>query len=298
MDYSFKDMYDVYNACEDDISKEIYLARINYSVTHNIGCITNVGAKYKNVDADTQILTEQIFNNECKIVIWGAGIRGKVMASSFGRERVVAFIDSYRKEGVEDETKLPIYTLENYLKNYQIVNTKFIISLFNDESALQVEQQLLDVGIFKGDIIKVGRDWRNNTSQYFDVFVPRKNEVFVDCGCFDGRTAFGFAAWCNESSYDKIICFEPDSQLYEKCSKTLEKLKDCYLYPYGISDKNGKVSFLANGKEDACIVESDNLKNISTIETVKLDTFLKDERITFIKMDIEGAEYGQCKAGV
>lgn len=123
------------------------------------------------------------------------------------------------------------------------------------------------------------------------MFFPRTNEVFLDCGCFNGSSAFGFATWCGELSYDKIICFEPDSKLYEKSDKVVSNLKDCFLYQYGISDKTGKASFLVNGQEDAHIVSSDIAGDIQSINTVDLDSFLDGERVTFIKMDIEGAEY-------
>lgn len=50
------------------------------------------------------------------------------------------------------------------------MQTQFIISVLNRDSALKIEQQLLDARVVKENIFKFERDWRNNTSQCFDVF--------------------------------------------------------------------------------------------------------------------------------
>ena len=53
---------------------------------------------------------------------------------------------------------------------------------------------------------------------------------------------------------------------------------------------------MANGYENAKIVNSANsADNLQTIEGISLDEFLQNERVTFIKMDIEGAEYDALK---
>lgn len=121
----------------------------------------------------------------------------------------------------------------------------------------------------------------------------------MDCGCFDGSTAFRFAAWCAQGgySYKKIICFEPDDQSFEKCNQILSTIKNCELYKCGLSDKKGKVAFYSNGHEDARIVSDSDSRNMGEIEVINLDSFI-DEDISFIKMDIEGAELDALKGAV
>lgn len=153
-----------------------------------------------------------------------------------------------------------------------------------------MEQQLLTAGIAKRNISRIP-ELLNEPSQYFDVFRPNRNEVFVDCGCLDGKSAFGFAAWCEALSYDKIICFEPDIHNYEKCKNTLSKLGDCEVHRYAVSDKEGIVSFFLGGNGNSRIIDAEQLENVETVNTIDLDTFLQNQKVTFIKMDIEGAEY-------
>ena len=139
-------------------------------------------------------------------------------------------------------------------------------------------------------------DWRNNQSQYFDYFQPGDNEVFVDCGCFDGATCFNFAGWCGSKGFDHIYSFEADPKNYEKSKELLAPLGKCELFPYGTSDCSKKVYFSSDAFETSSIIsreeaEKRNFEGVTEIETVALDSILAGKRVTFIKMDIEGAEY-------
>ena len=139
-------------------------------------------------------------------------------------------------------------------------------------------------------------DWRNNQGQYFDYFAPGENEVFVDCGCFDGATCFNFAGWCGIKGFEHIYSFEADPKNYEKSKELLAPLGKCELFPYGTSDANKKVYFASDAFETSCIIsreeaEKKNFEGVTEIETVALDDVLAGKRVTFIKMDIEGAEY-------
>jgi len=129
--------------------------------------------------------------------------------------------------------------------------------------------------------------WNSFNAQYFDFFEYDKNKVesFVDAGVFDGSSSYFFAAWC-QGNYRKIWGFEPNQKNYELASKKLKNLGNVIMLQKGLSDM-GVESFNAMGTWDSFIAEKGN----STIQTIDLDTALKGEEVTFIKMDIEGAEY-------
>lgn len=280
----------VYNYLEDEISKKIFLARMNWYITGDGDYITRLPAEYRNLSSDTEMLLKSTYGDN-RLIIFGAGSNGKTIVKYFKNMSVTCFVDNYRYDDFDVETGLAIYSFEQYKEKYGLAETKFIISLFNSDSKMAIYNQLIENGVKNEDIIQL-IDWRNNSSQYFDFFTPEENESFVDCGCFDGSTAFRFAAWCSTAGYDKIWAFEPDEQSYQNCKKTLSVLGNCEVYPFGISDKPETVSFEANGREDARIVKENNAGvNVHTINTITLDEFLKDQKVTFIKMDIEGAEF-------
>ncbi|WP_051685583.1 FkbM family methyltransferase [Clostridium sp. KNHs205] len=294
----FNEAKRIYDKLEDEISKVIFTARLNYSATMDMSFITNIPVKYRNLNADIEFYGEKLrtlSSANKKVVIFGAGANGKNIAKGFSFIDFFAFIDNYHNEEIEPLTGLFIYSLENYIGKYGIDNTIFIISVSNRDITEKIREQLQSEGISNENILISIPDYRNNSSQYFDFFVPHQNESFVDAGCWDGGTAYRFAGWCGQLGYNKIFSFEPDKKSYEICKVTLQGLRNCSIYPYGLSDKTKSVSFIANGNEDARIIRlgENILKNdkIETIDCVALDELLSGEEITFIKMDIEGAEY-------
>ena len=84
-------------------------------------------------------------------------------------------------------------------------------------------------------------------------------------------------------------CFEPDLKNGERCRKNLSDLEQAgklTMIPKGAWSEAAKLSFAAKANGMSAIGEGD-----ATIETTALDEVFSDRRITFIKMDIEGAEY-------
>ncbi len=298
--YFLEDAREVYSHLQDDISRRIFITRLNYSATFDMDYILKMPAEDRNLSADVEQFCKCLRrDNGNRKVLFGAGTNGQILAQSF-RLNFFAFIDNFRSDKIDAVTGLPIYALNEYLKEFGLHGTEFIITVNKQSSAEAIKCQLLDEGINENDILMSVHDWRNNASQYFDLFIPHEHEAFVDCGCYDGSTAFRFAGWCGNMEYDKIWSFEPDAKSYERCKKILAPLGKCEVFPYGISNCAGIVNFATNGNEDARIVKEvtkSNNQNIQTIQTVALDEFLKGERITFIKMDIEGAEYDALLGG-
>lgn len=295
MEKIFENTRKIYSALGDEISRKIFIAQLNFSATGDVSFVRELSARYKNLNADIELFARNMYeHDQNKLVVFGAGANGQDLVRVFNNLPFLCFVDNYRKEAIETRTGLPIYSLNEYNEKYGIADSKFIISVCRKDFVKAIYQQLIENGINQEDILYIA-DWRNNSSQYFDLFVPHEHETFVDCGCYDGSTAFRFAGWCAEGgvTYDKIWSFEPDEKSYERCSHILKSLVRCQLYPYGISDKNEIVSFMANGYENARIVKDDsnNKSGLQSIEVKSLDEVLKNEKVTFIKMDIEGAEY-------
>ena len=231
--------------------------------------------------------------------IYGAGNNGKAIVKYFPEIKWEAFIDKYRKDQIDFETKLPIWNMESFINNNKnSINDIFIlISVINRSQQTEIYIELIDIyGIQKNNIILCVDEWRNNSSQYFDLFSPNEHEVFVDCGCYDAGTCFRFAGWCGSKGYDYIYSFEADKASYHKCKKILENMPKCSVLPYGTFKANGKMYFFFNGQEDAHLISAEDAKIlgndcIEEIDVVTLDDYLKDKRITYIKMDIEGTEW-------
>ena len=158
---------------------------------------------------------------------------------------------------------------------------------------------LITSGVPEGNIIRFDREYTSQMeAQYFDLenMVVEGNEVFVDCGAYDGVTAKLFAKWCGDA-YRHIYCFEPDTHNIEKCKETIENSLDrtkCTIIPKGTWSKSQKLCFSSSADVASHICDdSDESIEVTTIDKEFLEN--RDEPITFIKMDIEGAELESLK---
>lgn len=122
-------------------------------------------------------------------------------------------------------------------------------------------------------------------NQYFDDFVKfRENEVFVDCGGYDGDTTLKFIRI--NQDYKKIYYFEPAIFEYEKSITNLANYLNIIFFNKAVSRTNAVVKFNTTLKSSNKIDDAGDF----LIYTVKLDDVLT-EPVSYIKMDIEGAEY-------
>ncbi len=115
------------------------------------------------------------------------------------------------------------------------------------------------------------------------------DEVFVDCGAYDGDTVRNL--FSSQKAYSgKVIAFEPDPANFKQLEQYVLGLpqgvhEKVSVYPYAVGAKKSKVRFEASGTE-ASAVGSGDLE----VDCVTLDEILADARPTYIKMDIEGSE--------
>lgn len=127
--------------------------------------------------------------------------------------------------------------------------------------------------------------------QYFSSFVGSQDgAIFVDCGGFDGDTTEEFI--CRYPNYGKVYLFEPETSNLIKAKQRLKDIRDIEFIPFGVSDSSGTLFF--NSEEGSA--SSISSSGTATIDVVTLDDAIK-ERISFIKMDLEGWELPALKGG-
>ncbi|HCR53969.1 MAG TPA: hypothetical protein DIW27_06095 [Cytophagales bacterium] len=129
----------------------------------------------------------------------------------------------------------------------------------------------------------------SNETQYFD----EKNvsflngEILVDCGAFIGDSIIEYAL--KNPFYKRIYAYEAFPESFKKCNENLTPLYNdgrISVRQVIVSNKHGWLNFQENALPGSnAIDENGRLK----IESVSLDEDIL-ERVSFIKMDIEGAE--------
>jgi FkbM family methyltransferase len=123
-----------------------------------------------------------------------------------------------------------------------------------------------------------------------ELMVPSENEVFVDCGSFQGDIIPSFTSHWN-GTFQHIFALEPDPQSREALETTTKNMgltDRVTVMPYAVGEKSGLVSFASTGTVTSQIVEGE--EESLSVECRRLDEVSWPLTPTYIKMDIEGAE--------
>ncbi len=133
------------------------------------------------------------------------------------------------------------------------------------------------------------------STQYFinSFFTYNEGECFVDAGAFDGDTIIRFKRLMRKKRIRNysIIAFEPDPCSY---SKLKESNKDVVCINKGLYSSDAVLSFDSQNALTSSIVSNPDAidrKKICSVEVTSIDNCRECRDATFIKMDIEGAEY-------
>jgi FkbM family methyltransferase len=160
---------------------------------------------------------------------------------------------------------------------------KYLDNLLSDKKS---KKTLADIISFRTSaVLSALADYEfTPDEQYFDEVVKLSHrDVFVDCGGFDGDTTQQFATI--NPLYQKIYLFEPAPLNLEKARARLSGLKNIEFIEKGVSDMNEVVSFNATEGSASAISEQGS----DHIALTKIDDEIS-EKVTFIKMDLEGWE--------
>ncbi len=129
------------------------------------------------------------------------------------------------------------------------------------------------------------------SDQYFpdDIICLKENEVFVDCGAYQGESAVDFIAHMKKQGikkYKKIICVEADRENAEKMQEAMGQYENVEIVFAGVWDKTGHMSMVSGyGRTSRIVADGADQVRVETI-----DSLLQGEEATYIKMDVEGSE--------
>ena len=190
---------------------------------------------------------------------------------------------------------------DDTLKNMELsdvsLKLKTVASLLEDSRSLNVFQNIIEswynVSYNKELFLEI---YEGN--QYFckDIIPLDENSVFVDCGAFIGDSLESFLANVSDSNFSKaflfelndFICEELQSNIKQWCSPDVQrKIK---VINKGVSDENVEFFYSPSGSSSSV-----RGGGISKAKIVRLDDELANERVSLVKMDIEGSEAAAIK---
>lgn len=124
---------------------------------------------------------------------------------------------------------------------------------------------------------------------------PKTGEVYIDGGAYDGDSIKSYISASGGNSAKKIYAIEPDKNSFRKLTSYINSSGYENIFPINaaLADKSGYISFSEEASRNSHITEESESEN--KVRAISIDEELKDEKIGFIKLDLEGGEMNALK---
>lgn len=288
----------IYQNLADDLSKSIFETRLEWLIKKGgvDKTIENMYSHYKT----SRILGLENFLKGRKVpcVIAGAGAMGDMAYKALRHAgyEVIYYIDNDTGKQGKKKNGVLILSFSEYVM--KAAQDDSVVVIDGIARAVVFHTQLVQMGydphrIFFSSDYGVRSAFGNI---YFDL--PQlecgEEEVFIDAGSFNGESTLGFIDWCGKQGYKKVYAFEP---LEDGCALTRQNLCGCHdieLLKCVLGEKDGTMGFMQRDGIMGSQAVSESAGG-TVMDMRSIDSVLKGERATFIKMDIEGSELAALK---
>lgn len=159
-------------------------------------------------------------------------------------------------------------------------------NIYNTMKEIESQNVFKNITSFRNNFdLKYMKDYEvDEKGQYFEDFLDLQDgEVFIDAGGFDGQTSIEFIKHC--PNYKAVYIFEPSEKNLTLAKENLKEYKNIKFISKGLSNQKDILKFDTESGSASSISENGTV----TIEVDTLDVMV-DEKVSFIKMDIEGGE--------
>lgn len=287
---------DVNCLLEDELSQNIFERKIEWLF---FGKDQTADLLY-DVYVDSRIPElECAHGKNAKYAIAGAGKCGEktfraLMHAGF---QVACFLDNDAEKQGKKKFGIPVVSFTGL----QLMEDDIIVILDNSRLQDMFYRELLEIGYSPVKIYlsqyNIVRTAFGNI--YYDLpeLKREKEEVFIDCGGFNGDSTKEFIKWC-EGEYKKIYVIEPMAEGIALTKANLDGVRDTHLVQCALGSQDGEASFskFYGGMKGSRL--GSNGDDSFPVAVRSIDSILNGGRATFIKMDIEGAELSALKGAV
>ena len=157
-------------------------------------------------------------------------------------------------------------------------------SLLSDDFS---RQSFIDVLNFKvsGKVEYLFSCEKRKEDIYSEYLALGKDEIFMDLGAYDGDTVREFTEATGDE-YQKIIAVEADEKNYRKLVDKTAEMQNIATYNLAVWDKKETLFFEKKKGRNSKLSTAGKVE----VQADSVDNILTGERITVLKMDIEGSE--------
>jgi len=287
----------IYNILEDKESRDIYLNRLNWLISGDHKYIQNIVSAYLPGLPDRAKAFETAVESikaalpfDRDVVLYGAGEFAPNILHFFREDtRLIGFCSRTKSKQENGYLGYPVISPEELLSRKDL---SVVISVDNGKAKREIIQILREGNYPANQIYEIPNiPILTEEGQYFnpDFIEFGENETFIDAGCFDLSTSLQFIKY--SGCVKKIYAFEPDPQNYQICKarKDEENLSEIVeLLPFGTWSERMILHFNGGGGAGSRFCEDGNIG----IPVVPIDEVIDPaDKVTMIKMDIEGSEF-------
>ncbi len=137
--------------------------------------------------------------------------------------------------------------------------------------------------LYNGDLSILRKITTPEVEAFENILKLNANETYIDIGAYRGDTVDTFLKYSG-SSYNQIICAEPDTKTFKKLTEHCKGLKSFKAFNCAVTNIDGEVGFSDfHGRQSS-------IGGTKLTKSVTLPTLCEDAEPTYIKIDSEGCE--------
>lgn len=283
----------IYAMLEDEESKYIYLNRLNYLISRDFGYMENIIDKFVRKSNNTTVEEWiEALPPEKPIILYGAGNDAMISLPYFNKDpRFIGFCDRDENKQKSGIARHKVFSPEDCFNKLEDITIVISSHIYKHE----IRKFLLASGVDEKNIYDMHPQMCDYCEgQYFnpDFMIFEEEEIFVDAGSYNLASVKELESCCK--NIKKVYAFEPDPENYKICLRYREQFREnmVELLPYGTWSERTTLYFNASGNPGSKIADAGQI----CIEVMPIDEAVDlAERVTFIKMDVEGSELESLK---
>lgn len=287
----------IYQMLEDEESKDIYMYRLASYVSGDRKYMFDMVNTYMRRCPDGAHNYHLFLPKDRRFVLYGAGKDGAMLLPHvMSLKNFAGFCSSTLWKQEKGYMGFPVMSPEELLSQKDLA---VVITTTNFRNDIM---RILKDGEYPPELIIDGpRFYSDHFSEAEQYYGPsfmkfQDEEIFVDAGCYDLGSSLNLAAHCKCA---KVYAFEPDPENYKKCLRNAERreqgrIQDVQIFPYGVWSEHTTLHFYADGTGGSTFC-GNTAGGISVPVTTIDRTVDPHDRVTMIKMDVEGSELEALK---
>lgn len=210
-----------------------------------------------------------------------------IIAFGSQRKEVIDNILSIAKKHTVLCADVPVYgsnifDIDFYNDNKEKISE--VCSLLADEQSKRVFENIINFKL-SGRLSYLTDSFTEKSEVFGNILCFDKSESFLDLGAYRGDTIEEFLS-CTNGAYSHITALEPDKKTFLKLREYAGNMKDTQLFNMGIWCEDADLNF------EGSLGRGSSIKRDGTqyLPVTKIDTLYKKRKVTYIKLDVEGAE--------